>query len=46
MEEILGLAHRIVVMRQGWLVAELAGEAMTEEAILAAAFGAAPASAA
>jgi simple sugar transport system ATP-binding protein/ribose transport system ATP-binding protein len=46
MEEILGLAHRIVVMRQGRLVAELAGEAMTEEAILAAAFGAAPASAA
>ena len=46
MEEILGLAHRVVVMRQGRLVAELAGEAMTEEAILAAAFGAAPANAA
>ena len=39
MEEILGLAHRVVVMRQGRLVAELAGEQMTEEAILAAAFG-------
>jgi ABC-type sugar transport system ATPase subunit len=46
MEEILGLAHRIVVMRQGRLVAELAGEAMHEGAILEAAFGAAPASAA
>ena len=39
MEEILGLAHRVVVMRQGRLVAELAGEKMTEEAILEAAFG-------
>ena len=39
MEEILGLAHRVVVMRQGRLVAELAGETMTEEAILEAAFG-------
>ncbi|MGZ8513631.1 MAG: sugar ABC transporter ATP-binding protein [Candidatus Limnocylindrales bacterium] len=39
MEEILGLAHRVVVMRQGRLVAELAEEKMTEEAILAAAFG-------
>jgi ABC-type sugar transport system ATPase subunit len=39
MEEILGLAHRVVVMRQGRLVAELTGEAMTEAAILEAAFG-------
>jgi rhamnose transport system ATP-binding protein len=39
MEEILGLAHRVLVMRQGRLVAELAEEKMTEEAILAAAFG-------
>lgn len=46
MEEILGLAHRIVVMRRGRLVSELTGEAMTESAILEAAFGAAPASAA
>jgi ABC-type sugar transport system ATPase subunit len=38
-EEILGLAHRVVVMRQGRLVAELAGETMTEGAILQAAFG-------
>ena len=46
MEEILGLAHRVVVMRLGRVAAELSGERMTEEAILAAAFGTAPASAA
>lgn len=39
-EEILGLTHRVVVMRQGRLVAELEGETMTESAILEAAFGA------
>ncbi len=38
LEEILGLAHRVLVMRAGRLVAELRGEAMTESAILAAAF--------
>jgi rhamnose transport system ATP-binding protein len=38
-EEILGLAHRVVVMRAGRLVAELAGAEMTEEAIVSAAFG-------
>jgi rhamnose transport system ATP-binding protein len=38
-EEILGLAHRVLVMRGGRLVAELVGERMTEEAILAASFG-------
>jgi ABC-type sugar transport system ATPase subunit len=38
-EEILGLAHRVVVMRKGRLVAELAGPDMTEEAIVGAAFG-------
>ena len=38
LEEILGLAHRVLVMRSGRLVAELEGEAMTESAILAAAF--------
>ncbi|HEY8168019.1 MAG TPA: sugar ABC transporter ATP-binding protein [Candidatus Limnocylindrales bacterium] len=38
-EEILGLAHRVLVMRAGRLVAELTGDAMTEEAILTAAFG-------
>jgi ribose transport system ATP-binding protein len=38
-EEILGLAHRVVVMRAGRLVAELSGADMTEEAIVSAAFG-------
>ena len=38
-EEILGLAHRVLVMRAGRLVAELSGPDMTEEAIVNAAFG-------
>ena len=38
-EEILGLAHRVLVMRAGRLVAELEGSQMTEEAIVGAAFG-------
>jgi rhamnose transport system ATP-binding protein len=38
-EELLGLSHRLLVMRAGVIVAELEGPAMTEEAILAAAFG-------
>jgi rhamnose transport system ATP-binding protein len=40
-EEILGLAHRVLVMRAGRIAAELHGDAMTEAAILGAAFGAA-----
>jgi simple sugar transport system ATP-binding protein/ribose transport system ATP-binding protein len=40
-EEILGLAHRVLVMRLGELTAELAGQDITEAAILSAAFGAA-----
>lgn len=40
MEELLGLAHRVVVMRSGRVVAELDGERMNEKAILSAAFGA------
>ncbi len=39
-EEILGLAHRVLVMRGGRIAAELSGDDMTEAAILAAAFGA------
>jgi len=39
LEEILGLAHRVLVMRAGRLVAELSGPDMTEEAIVSAAFG-------
>jgi rhamnose transport system ATP-binding protein len=38
-EEILGLAHRVVVMRAGRVVIELAADAMNEEAIVAASFG-------
>ncbi len=44
-EELLGLAHRVLVMRAGAIVAELEGDAMTEEAVLNAAFGADPAAA-
>ncbi len=40
-EEILGLAHRVLVMRLGGITAELTGSEMTEAAILSAAFGAA-----
>jgi simple sugar transport system ATP-binding protein/ribose transport system ATP-binding protein len=39
-EEIIGLAHRVLVMRGGKVVAELAGDGVTEAAILGAAFGA------
>jgi ABC-type sugar transport system ATPase subunit len=44
-EELLGLAHRVLVMRAGRIVAELEGESMTEAAVLGAAFGATPAAA-
>jgi simple sugar transport system ATP-binding protein/ribose transport system ATP-binding protein len=37
-EEVLGLAHRILVVRGGRIVGEFAGAAMTEENILTAAF--------
>jgi rhamnose transport system ATP-binding protein len=38
-EELLGLAHRVLVMRMGRIVADLGGEQLTEAAILGAAFG-------
>jgi rhamnose transport system ATP-binding protein len=38
LEEVLGLAHRVLVMRGGRIVSELRGEQMTESAVLAAAF--------
>jgi len=44
-EELLGLAHRVLVMRGGRIVGELEGAAITEAAILNAAFGASPAAA-
>jgi ABC-type sugar transport system ATPase subunit len=37
-EEVLGLAHRILVIRGGRVVGEFAGEEMTEENIITAAF--------
>jgi len=39
-EEVLGLAHRVLVMRGGQVVAELSGDEASEAAILGAAFGA------
>jgi ABC-type sugar transport system ATPase subunit len=41
LEEVLGLAHRILVMRGGRLVAELDGD-VTEADVMAAAFGTQP----
>jgi rhamnose transport system ATP-binding protein len=38
-EEVLGLAHRVLVMREGRFVAELVGDKMNEDALLHAAFG-------
>ena len=38
MEEVLGLAQRVLVMRRGRVVKELSGDEMSESAILAAAF--------
>ena len=38
LEEVLGLAHRTIVMRHGAITADLTGEAMSEQAVLAAAF--------
>jgi simple sugar transport system ATP-binding protein/ribose transport system ATP-binding protein len=38
LEEILGLAHRVLVVRAGRIVAELRGDQVTEAAILEAAF--------
>ena len=38
-EEVLGLSHRVLVMRAGQIVAELTGDAMTENGILNASFG-------
>jgi ABC-type sugar transport system ATPase subunit len=38
LEEVLGLAHRVIVMRGGEFVAELEGDEMTQQAVLEAAF--------
>jgi ABC-type sugar transport system ATPase subunit len=41
-EEVLGLAHRVLVMRGGRIVAELDSETMSEDAVLRAAFATVP----
>lgn len=38
LEEIIGLSHRVVVMRGGKVVRELRGDEMTEQSVLEAAF--------
>jgi ABC-type sugar transport system ATPase subunit len=38
-EEVLGLAHRVLVVRGGRIVEELTGEEATREAVMSAAFG-------
>jgi ABC-type sugar transport system ATPase subunit len=42
LEELMGLAHRIVVFRKGEVVAEFDGDSPEREPIIAAAFGTAP----
>jgi simple sugar transport system ATP-binding protein/ribose transport system ATP-binding protein len=37
-EEVLGLAHRVYAMRQGRIMAELEGSALTEDAVMRAIF--------
>ena len=39
LEEVLGLAHRVIVMREGTAAGELAGDDMTEQQVLRLAFG-------
>jgi simple sugar transport system ATP-binding protein/ribose transport system ATP-binding protein len=43
MEEVLGLSHRVLVMRGGRIVARLSGDEMTEETVMSAAFAMEPA---
>jgi rhamnose transport system ATP-binding protein len=38
LEEVLGLAHRVLVMRHGRIITELSGDRMNEQVVLAAAF--------
>jgi ribose transport system ATP-binding protein len=39
MTELIGICHRIIVMRNGHIVGEVEGEAMTEHAIVVLATG-------
>jgi simple sugar transport system ATP-binding protein/ribose transport system ATP-binding protein len=38
LDEVVGLTHRVLVMREGEIVKELAGDEVTENSVLAAAF--------
>jgi simple sugar transport system ATP-binding protein/ribose transport system ATP-binding protein len=38
LEEVLGLSHRLLVMRGGSIVARFEGDEMSEDAVMAAAF--------
>ena len=38
LDEVVGITHRVLVMREGQIVKELAGSAVTENAVLEAAF--------
>lgn len=39
LEELLGLSHRVLVLREGAVVSELAGARLTQSSIMGAAFG-------
>jgi ribose transport system ATP-binding protein len=39
MQEIIGLSHRVMIMRQGRIVGEVAGDAMNEDEIVRYAVG-------
>jgi rhamnose transport system ATP-binding protein len=41
-EEVLGLSHRVLVMRTGRIVEEFVGDAATDEAVMTAAFASGP----
>ena len=41
-EEVIGLAHRVLVMREGTITAELHGDQINEANVIAAAFGGVP----
>jgi simple sugar transport system ATP-binding protein/ribose transport system ATP-binding protein len=38
LDEVVGLTHRVLVMREGEIVKELVGDEVTENSVLAAAF--------
>ncbi len=42
LDEVVGLAHRVLVMREGHITAELSGSEISDKAVVAAAFGALP----